>query len=759
MNRVKIGTDFWIIIVVLLFSAMPVMAAHSHKKNITINPGTLQEVLDDYSKNTGIKTVYLNELIEGKLSPGAKNVSPPNALQQILQGTGLTFQMTANNTAVLKKTRKNVHLQKQKKTKKSQLQQNNMEMKLEEVTVTAQKREENLQKVPISMTVFDKFTIEDSKIESIQDVASYTSNFTLENRGGGVSVPSIRGIVNSSFSRMAPSAGIIIDGIPISNSNSFNETLMDIERIEVLKGPQGTLYGKDAQAGVINIITKQPDNTTRAKIGVELGEDNKRQYTLSASGPIVKNKLFAGVSAKHYEKDGFIKNTLLGGDINDRDNDYGRLHLRYTPTDNLEISLISSRLQRDDGAFDYGAVYTSGEESVSVNEQGYDESSITSHALKVAYDIKNYLLESITTYRNLKADSLQIFDSNFYFDFQQDYKKYSQEFRLSNNSDIFKWVAGVYTDKEEVDESSTYLYPAAKYPFDPKIDGDSLGIFIHTDFAINDKLSFISGARYDNVNREFKQSTTKLDFSDDEISPKISLKYQHDKNSMYYTTISKGYRAGGFSARAPEGFPKHYKKETLWNYEIGAKNIFFNNRLLVNSSVFYMQIDDMQARIYTIPGSNQAYVDNAAKAISKGFEIELNAKLTHSLELFGAYGYTDATFDEYNDGRVDYSGNKTTFAPEYSYNIGVQYRGDQGYFARADVNGYGRTYFDNKNEYSRDPYSLVNAKIGYEQESYDIYLYGKNIFDEEHHSIGAWGGGGVLYSKPREIGVQLVYRF
>jgi len=667
MKKIKIGANFWIAIVVLLFSTIPVMADQSHKTR--------------------------------------------------------------------------------------------MEMKLEEVTVTAQKREENVQEVPISITVFDEFAIEDRKIESIQDLASYTSNFTLENRAGGVFAPSIRGIVNSSFSRLSASTGLLIDGIPISNRNSFNETLMDIERIEVLKGPQGTLYGKDAQAGVINIITKKPDNETRGKIGVELGEDNKRQYTLSASGPIIENKLFAGVSAKHYEKDGFIKNTLLGGDVNDRDNDYGRLHLRYTPTDNLEISLISSKLKRDDGAFDYGDVYTPGDPSISVDEQGYDESSITSHALKVSCDIKGYLIESVTTYRNLKADSLQIFDYSFHFDFQQDYEKYSQEFRLSNNSDIFKWVAGVYIDKEEADESSNYIYPTAKYPYDPKIDGDSLGIFIHTDFAINDKLSFISGARYDNVNREFEQSTTKLDFSDDEISPKVSLKYQYDKNSMYYTTISKGYRAGGFAARAPEGYSKYYEKETLWNYEIGAKNTFFNNRLVVNSSVFYMQIDDMQARIYPIPGSNQSYVDNAAKAISKGFEIGLNAKLTDSLELFGSYGYTNATFDEYNDGRVDYSDNKTTFAPEYNYNIGVLYRGNQGYFARVDLNGYGRTYFDNTNENSRDPYSLVNAKIGYEQESYDIYLYGKNIFDEEHHSIGAWGGGGVLYSKPREIGVQLTYRF
>ena len=299
---------------------------------------------------------------------------------------------------------------------------------------------------------------------------------------------------------------------------------------------------KNAEAGVINIISKKPDNETKAKVGVELGEDNKRQYTLSASGPIVEDKLYIGLSANHYEKDGYIKNTLLGGYSNDKEHDYGRLHLRYTPTDDLEISLISSLLQKDNGDIDFrNGAHTPGEVSVSVDEQGYDKSTVTSHALKVSYDINDYLLESITTYRNVKSDALQVYTSSYSFDFQNDEDKYSQEFRLSNNSDIFKWVAGVSADKEESDETSSYVYPTSSSPYDPKLEGDSLGVFIHTDYAINEKFSLISGARYDKVNREREQSGTKLDVSDEEISPKISLKYQHNRNNMYYATISKGF--------------------------------------------------------------------------------------------------------------------------------------------------------------------------------------------------------------------------
>ncbi len=637
--------------------------------------------------------------------------------------------------------------------------EDNSPKELESVTVTANKIEENVQEVPISMTVFDEFAIEDRKIESVQDIAPYTSNFILEDKTGGVVMPTIRGISNP-FPNLSQPASVIIDGIPVSHSQGFDVTLMDIERIEVLKGPQGTLYGKEAEAGVINIISKKPDNETKAKVGVELGEDNKRQYTFNASGPIVEDKFYVGIAAKHYEKDGFIKNNTLGGYSNDKEHNYGKINLRYTPKDNLEISLISSILKYDNGDIDYVDSTSYGDRTISTDQQGYDKSSITAHALKISYDINDYLLESITSYRKIKTDSLQVYPTfNFNYDYDKEHDKYSQEFKLSNSSDIFRWVAGVYVDKEEVDDDSNYVYPTYLYSRQSVQKGNSLGLFIHTDYAINDQFSFISGARYDKDKKEYESATSDLEQSNNEISPKISLKYQHDKNSMYYATISKGYRAGGFHTNAPAGYSQQYEKETLWNYEIGAKNSFFDNRLTLNSSIFYMAIDDMQVKIIPVAGSFQSYIDNAAKATSKGFELEVVGKVTDTIELFASYGYTDITFDEYSDINGNYTGNKNTFAPDYNYNLGVQYRGEQGYFARADLNGYGRTYFDSANENSRAPYRLVNAKIGYETEDWDLYLYGKNIFDKEYDSFNMFNSNGIIYSQPREIGVQLAYRF
>ena len=754
-----------LIFLAVVLSVSPLLAETPAAKvyDFSIPPGPLASVLNQFVHITGVNLSYADGFPETAQSAGVNGrYTAETALQKILSNTGITAEQQngggfllltspqAKNSPLAKEDNNTAVLEEKKPAE--------AQMDLENLTVTAQKTEEKVQEVPISMTVFDAIAIEDSKIESVQDIASYTSNFALIDKSAGVFTPTIRGISNSlpfGSSTSQPSS-VIIDGIPVSTSQGFNETLMDIERIEVLKGPQGTLYGKEAEAGVINIITKQPNNETRGKIGVELGEDNKRQYTFSASGPIVEDKFYVGISAKHYEKDGFIKNTINGGYTDDREHNYGRLHLRYTPTDELEISLISSKLEYDDGNINYVIPYVPRDQGISTDEQGYDKSSTTAHALKVSYDINDYLLESITTYRNVTSDGLQDYTTYPNYIFDREHDKYSQEFKLSNDSDIFQWIAGVYADKDEVDDASHW---ETSSPVQSTINGNSLGFFIHNDYAINDKFSFISGARYDKDNKEYEKSTTKLDYSNDEISPKISLKYQHDKDSMYYTTVSKGYRPGGFHANAPTGYSQQYEKETLWNYEIGAKNSFFDNRLVVNSSIFYMAIDDMQVKIYPIEGSGKSYIDNAAKATSKGFEIGLNAKLTDTIELFGAFGYTDVTFDEYKDANGDYSGNKNTWAPEYDYNIGIQYRGEQGYFARVDLNGYGKTYWDVANKYSRDPYRVVNMKIGYEQESYDIYLYGKNIFDEEYHTINMTNSNEVIYSQPREIGIQLTYRF
>jgi len=631
---------------------------------------------------------------------------------------------------------------------------------LDKITVTAQKTQENIQEVPISMSVFDEFSIEDKQIESVKDIAPYTSNLMLfDNSRAGNFTPIVRGI--KARDSLSTSVGMFIDGVPTLNINGFDETLMDIERIEVLKGPQGTLYGKDTIAGAINIITKKPNNQTKAKLGIKLGSDNLQEYSINASGAIVKDKFYMGISAKHYEKDGFITNTN-GGKRDDREHDFGKINFRYTPNDNLEFSLISSLLKRDDG--DTAVNYKNNINRVVTDKlDSYDRSKTMAHAFKISYNINDYLLESITTNREFHSRYLSNYHFNSAIDFHSKaddkYKKTSQEFRFTKDSDSFKYLLGVYMDKDDNNVNYFTYYPFGTYPTKQNIDGDSLGVFFHSDYSINDKWSFISGIRYDKDDKDLKDNISNLDLSQSHsaISPKVSLKYQKNKNHMIYSTISKGYISGGFNVYSSPGYSKKFDKQTLWNYEIGAKNSFFDNRLIVNSAIFYMDISDLQVK--TSPEPGKSYISNAAEATSKGFEIELNGKITEQLSLFSSYGYTNIKFDKFEDINGNYKGNTNSYAPKYNYNIGMQYRDIKGYFARADLNGYGKTYFDKENKNSRDAYNLVNMKLGYEAKSYEVYLYGKNIFDKKYDSIGAHGGYFNIYSPPREVGIQLAYRF
>jgi iron complex outermembrane receptor protein len=227
---------------------------------------------------------------------------------------------------------------------------------------------------------------------------------------------------------------------------------------------------------------------------------------------------------------------------------------------------------------------------------------------------------------------------------------------------------------------------------------------------------------------------------------------------MGYAGASKGYRSGGFNALAVSN-PAYisYDAETLWSYEIGAKSVLLDNRLILNGTVYYMDISDMQVPENVSPF--ESYLTNAAEATGIGVELEATARVCDGLVLTAGFGYNDVEFDKFGDTLGDYKGNQNPYTPEYTFNIGAQYRHKSGIYARADLIGYGEMFLDKANEFSRDPYEIVNAKIDYESEHIDVYLYGKNIFDERYDTDGYYGGFYTIYSDPGEIGLQLICRY
>ena len=666
------------------------------------------------------------------------------------------------------------------------------EYKMETMTVTAQKQEENVQEVPVSITVFNEQDIEDMKIESVRDMADFVPNLMIYEHGASVLyAPTMRGITADPTS-FRVSTGLYVDGVPILMGPGFVSEMLDTERIEVLRGPQGTIYGKGTEAGAINIITRQPDNEFRGRVSAdggkmlsgETGDKLKGKFSLNLSGPIQKDRLFFSLAGLYYNRDGFIENTMTGDDVDDREHWFGRAHLRWTPTDKLDISLIASRLEHDDGASNMnlgenGAAMFAmfgfplpapQDRKVTSNVDGEYDAKNDSQSLKIAYDISDSLtLTSITTNWEFEdGPTHQDFDYSpltlMHARKDSEYSKISQELRLNYSAERLKWLFGLYYDRDDIDmdyESISILgFPPFAGVTSRDIDGDTYAVFANLTYPLTKRLSLIGGLRYEHEEQDFEDNIShlKADDSWNELSPKIALEYRFTPAIMTYISASHGYRPGGFNVAAPKG--SHYisyDEEKLWSYEIGAKTAFLNNRLIINGSVYYMKIDDMQVEEAVSP--MECYTTNAGEATGKGVELEITARPCDGLALMAGFGYSDIEFDSFKDALGDYEGNENPWAPEYTFNLGAQYRHDSGFYARCDLIGYGKMYFDKANEYSRDAYKIVNAKVGYETEHFDIYLYGKNLFDKEYDSDGYFGGMYTIYSDPGEIGLQVVYRF
>lgn len=630
---------------------------------------------------------------------------------------------------------------------------------LETLTVTAQKQEENEMKVPISLTIFDSIELEDRGIGDTGDLVSYIPGFSSVQSNGlnGVINPNLRGVSSLAASSVS-SVPLIIDGIPINSALGYDAALTNIERIEVLRGPQSTLYGKGAEVGAINVITRKPGDTLTGRFGVELGEDNKQEYQFRVSGPLIDDQLYFGVSGQYYQKDGFIENTYYNDRNNDKQQSYGKLQLRYLPTENMEISFISSLSKRDDEGRNSNSVRNGSSRVLASNADEFVEQEDQLHALKIDFDLGTYSLHSVTTLQDVTLKMMMDNDftsntiSHMYKDMNR--KKNTQEIRLNRDGENSNWLLGIYGDNESQEVLSITETAAMKSRTEQETKSRSLGVFAHTSYDLTSKWSINVGLRYDQDNQEYDSSSLHLESDYSHVTPKISLGYAPDHNVNLYATIAGGYNAGGFNSHSATN-KKDYGQEELTSYEVGVKSILLAGRMSLSSALYYMDISNLQVLNYT--SMTSYYLTNAASAASKGMEVELDYRISNNIRLMSGFSLNETKFTDYSDFKDDYTGNYNPNAPKMNYNVGIQYRAEGGMYARTDVVGYGDMYTDNANDDLREAYSVVNARIGYEWESFEVYLYANNLFDEKYDSV--FNSNFIIYSEPREIGGQLAYRF
>ncbi|RNI31071.1 TonB-dependent receptor [Rufibacter latericius] len=609
--------------------------------------------------------------------------------------------------------------------------------RLDEVVVSSQKVEEDLQRVPASITALTSKQVQEYRLWNTRDISTIIPNLYSSDPGDNRNLTSIRGIATTSYD---PAVATYIDGVNQFTLDTYLPELLDVERIEVLRGPQGTLYGRNAMGGVINIITRQPSNTPGGFASLDFGNYGQQRYSLGFRAPLVQDKLFLGVSGMFRKQDGFYTNTYDNSDFDRQRVFAGNYYLKYLVNPSWSLTLNAKHSQnRNHGAF---PLASSLEEALAhpfeVNQNAvgkmidntFNGSFIVNHtgsgfnftsqtAYQSNYRVYDQPLDGdfspidgvsiVNDYGN-ERKNLKFFNQEIKFlgGEWNKVKVLTQEIRFSSPaSSISKlqWVAGAYGffHDNPVKQGTHFGKDAemmgAPFPFFTSIninEGQNYGtaFFGQGTYRVLPNLEFTAGLRYDYEHRkqtirgEFQpdgdelmvvRSDTSSKASFKAFSPKASLAYHLTDDVHLYGSYSRGFRTGGITQLSsdPSQPPLFaYDPEYSNNYEIGLKTAFLQNRVTANVSAFYTQVTDAQVPTLVLPEA-LIITRNVGELESKGVELELNATPLKGLETSYSFGYTDAKYTRLtgtNDGEeVNLNGNKQIFTPNITSMLALQY--------------------------------------------------------------------------------------
>jgi iron complex outermembrane receptor protein len=577
------------------------------------------------------------------------------------------------------------------------------ESKVEVIMVTARKRNEKLQEVPEAVTVITESMIEDTGLTDLSGISAQMPNMTM-NYSFRQSIIKInaRGFSTPQYGD-APVA-YVVDGFAVTDLDFINQGVFDVKDIQVLRGPQGSLYGRGALQGAVLINTKQPGNDAAGFAQVTYKSGNDLHLSGAFSGPVIEDKLFFRVGGYVQERDGEIENAL--GDDLDGTSDYAiRGMLRWWPTEDLDVTL-SARVS--DGEFgtaqvtvtdydDYDNADAAAYTGVTQDYVGHNERKISEYNLKVEWDLGFASLTSLTSYSDL--DDIVFADGDFSLSaaggasgtrVQADFSErssLSQEFRLSSeDTEDFSWMLGglyqardwnrVYESFGSWGDNTTieqYFTNAGGYcntctpdwtpdsltaDITPERKSTGIGVFVHGAWDVTEQLELSAALRYDQDERENLDTASnlragfdadiKLEETFSELQPKIALAYQATDDLLVYGSAARAFRSGGFNALNFAFQPGIYEQETSDSIELGIKSAFMDERVTLNGAIFTSKAENYQRSLFDIP-SDTLGIENIDEVDVKGFELELQATLTDNLHFSAAYGYVDTEIVNFKD--------------------------------------------------------------------------------------------------------------
>lgn len=621
----------------------------------------------------------------------------------------------------------------------------------EEIIVTAERFRRSAQDIAASLTVFDQASLKKADIVSLQELDQHTPNMLLVNQGSPrFSVNSVRGISSAvRADYFSQTIGVYIDGVPVTAAE-YSRGLADVQQIEVLRGPQGTLYGRNTPGGIISITTLAPENEFSADLSARAGNNGQRGASALIRSPIIDELLAGKIFVNTMARDGFTQYASRNKSIDDLSSKSASAALRFTPSEQTDISLGASFEDIKQGAYAFQAFNDYKQRSVNITPRNREDRKIKTLTLNIQHDFDTVRLQAISGLRSYDVRSNQDLSYNPLVvaygggrtSSIEKGEQFSQEFRLSgtSNNEKFRWLVGGFYSADSVDYDYLFSVPAFGSPSlsSSAYDKQELAGYAEATATVLERLDITVGIRVSEDTHELVNSVgadEKIDFT--MLTPKFRMAYRFADNYQLYALVSRGSRSGGFN-RFSAG--DNYKPEYLWNYELGLKSQWLDNTLTINAAAFYIDWDDQQ--VVSLIGPGSAKIANVGEAHNLGAELELDWKVNGAFRVSGFIGFNSGEYDKFiNQTGADLSSNKLVNTPDTSAGISAEYsfplfKSSMTGWLRPEYTYTGAHYFDAENRLQQKAYGLFNLGLGVNNDGYSLSFFAKNIFDTDYRAYG-----------------------
>jgi iron complex outermembrane receptor protein len=678
---------------------------------------------------------------------------------------------------------------------------------LEEIVVTADFRESRIEELPVSVTVLDRDELRATTHQHFEEAIRRVPNLNLSGEGSRARYFQLRGVgeLEQYDGAPNPSIGFIVDDIDFSGLGSIG-TLFDVDRIEVLRGPQGTRYGANALGGLVYMRSQGPSDALTANVEATMGSDGTDALGAAFGGP-VGDELGFRASVQTYENSGFRDNVFLG-----RDDTYGRDELTargklaWSPSDAVQVDFTGLYLDVDNG-YDAWAV-DNGFNTYS-DDPGRDAQQSTAASARVVAELAQIDLVSITGFAD--TDAVFSFDADwgnagYWAPYVYDYvttndrerRTASQEVRVLSKPGAIaggrgEWLAGVYLlDLDErndhldvgIYDDDAFCDPCELYnPVASEYEATNAAVFGQIALAATERLGVTVGLRFERRSADYLDTNSNAFSPDDDmLGGELALDWQLAERRSAYVRFARGYKAGGFNVSLAgvdfssvdnvELSPEHieFDPESLTSVEAGLRATSADGRFRADVSLFIARRDDQQVKVplqlrLGDPSSFLFVTANSERGEHHGLEATLDWQATERLTLSTAVGLLRAEIDEFSLF-PSIAGREQAHAPAYTYSLGAMYTAPSGWWGRLDYSGMDEFYFDYGHDQKAESYGLANLSVGRDWDSWRVKLWARNLFDEDYAVRGFYFGNEppdfppTLYTRlgdPRHYGITVSY--